>query len=117
MPESLALVINLSDREKAALQEVQAALRTLYGKRLRSIVLYGSKARGDASEESDIDLLAVIEGMGSRFQERRRIHVLTVPIDLKYGVLVSVLPVEAEFYESVKIHPFYRNVRSEGVAL
>lgn len=114
---SLEQIGTLSNQEKLALDEVVAGLRQLYGARLRSVILYGSKARGNAGEESDIDLLAIVDGITNRFQERRRINEVVVPVGLKYGVLISVLPVEAEFYESVKIHPFYRNVRAEGIAL
>ena len=117
MLTSLEKIGTLSAQEKLALDEVVIGLRKLYGPRLRSVILYGSKARGDGGAESDIDLLAVIDGLTRRFQERRRINEVIVPIDLKYGMLISVLPVEADFYEAVKVHPFYRNVRAEGIVL
>ena len=117
MLASLSNLTTLSEREKIALDEIVKALRAIYGSRLKSVILYGSKARGDAGEESDIDLLAVIDGITSRFQERRRINAVVVPIDLKYGLLFNVFPVERDFYESVKIHPFYRNVQAEGIPL
>jgi predicted nucleotidyltransferase len=117
MLASVEQLATLSDREKVALEAVVVALHHLYGPRLRRLILYGSKARGDATPESDIDILALIEDVNSRFEERRRINAVVVPIALKHNVLVSVLPVDAEFYESATIHPFYRNVRAEGILL
>nr|QNO51590.1 hypothetical protein FJOHDBIG_00039 [Methanosarcinales archaeon ANME-1 ERB6] len=45
---------------KEILRELRAELEKLYGDRLKNIILYGSWARGDATEDSDIDLLIVL---------------------------------------------------------
>lgn len=44
------------------LTDLRAALEELYGDRLVRLVLYGSQARGDAHDESDVDVLVVLEG-------------------------------------------------------
>jgi len=52
------------------ISEVLASLLKTYGGRLNSVVLYGSVARGTARENSDLDILAVIEGLSENFSER-----------------------------------------------
>ena len=44
------------------LQQCRTVLQTLYGKRLRGVVLYGACARGTEETESDIDLMVLLEG-------------------------------------------------------
>ena len=49
-------------RTKEAIKEFKKDVKKLYGNRLKHIILYGSYARGSATEDSDIDLLIVLEG-------------------------------------------------------
>jgi len=44
------------------LREFRKAVAKLYGRRLKNVILYGSWARGEATEDSDIDLLVVLRG-------------------------------------------------------
>ena len=56
----------------ATLGRFAAALRERFGERLCEVVLFGSRARGDAHEDSDVDVLVVIEGLS----EQERLAVL-----------------------------------------
>ena len=49
-------------KTKEAIEEFRKEIKKLYGNRLKHIILYGSYARGSATEDSDIDLLIVLEG-------------------------------------------------------
>jgi len=49
-------------KAKEAIEEFKREIKKLYGNRLKHIILYGSYARGSATEDSDIDLLIVLEG-------------------------------------------------------
>ena len=51
------------------LQRIKESLQTLYGPRFRGLVLYGSVARGDAEEDSDIDLLCLLDGAVNTVKE------------------------------------------------
>jgi len=96
------------------LKEFREEIENLYGKRLKSIILYGSWARGDATEESDIDVLIVLEGEVIPGKEIDRMIDIITEINLKHGVLVSVYPVSKEDYSTIN-SPLLINVRREGV--
>ncbi|MCK4394149.1 nucleotidyltransferase domain-containing protein, partial [Candidatus Bipolaricaulota bacterium] len=73
-----------------------------------------SWARGAATEESDIDLLIVLEGKIAPGREIDRMIDIITELNLKYGVLISVYPISAEDYLVVN-SPLLMNVRKEGV--
>jgi len=97
------------------IHEFHREVENLYQKRLKSIILYGSWARGKATEDSDIDLAVVLEGDCSAGREIDRMIDIITEINLKYGVLLSVYPVSEKDYTSVN-SPLLLNLRKEGVA-
>ncbi|MCK4581623.1 MAG: nucleotidyltransferase domain-containing protein [Dehalococcoidia bacterium] len=96
------------------LKDFRGEVKKLYGRKLKSIILYGSWARGAATEESDIDLLIVLEGKIAPGREIDRMIDIITELNLKYGVLISVYPISAEDYLVVN-SPLLMNVRKEGV--
>ena len=101
-------------RIKEILKEFREEIEELYGKRLKSIILYGSWARGDATEDSDIDVLIVLEGEVIPGKEIDRMIDIITDINLKHRVLISVYPISEKDYSSIN-SPLLINVRREGV--
>lgn len=58
------------------LTKTQQSLKTVYGEQLEKIVLFGSQGRGDATPESDIDILIVLKNSFNYSQESERISIL-----------------------------------------
>jgi len=81
---------------------------------VKNIVLYGSWVRGDATEESDIDLIIVLEGKVITGEEIDRIINIITDINLKCDVLISLYPVSEEDYSTVN-SPLLINERREGI--
>ncbi len=106
LPEDLA----------ALLRRLGEDLRELYGSRYRSLVLYGSYARGEADEGSDVDLLLLLEGEVNTTREISRSQDVTWPLSLETGYVLSVIPIGIEKYRRSK-QPFLWNARDEGVVL
>jgi predicted nucleotidyltransferase len=79
------------------------------------IVLYGSKARGNFTEESDIDLLFVTEHALPR-AVKFDISDAIYEAEVEYDVVVSAVFVTAQDF-STKSSPFLRRARSEGTAI
>ncbi len=55
------------------LKRFRAALDEMYGDRLERVVLFGSRARDDAREDSDYDVAVFLRGMADRWQEFDRL--------------------------------------------
>jgi len=85
--EELAGLRHLTGQEKAALSEFVARLRERYADEVALVMLFGSKVRGDFDEESDLDVLVVVESDGWRFH--REISFIGSRVSLDYDVNIS----------------------------
>jgi predicted nucleotidyltransferase len=96
------------------LTQCKRFLTQTYGAQLKGVVLYGSMARGEATPESDIDLLVLLDAPFDYFQELRRIVNLLYPAQLESDYLISAKPAALEAYERGQLQ-LYRNARREGL--
>lgn len=99
---------------KSILSEVKQELKKLYKNDLIDIILYGSYARGDHSENSDIDLLVILKSIETVGNEIDKIVDAIYDINLKYNTLISIVPITYKDYKSIN-SPLMLNVRQEGV--
>lgn len=99
---------------KTILSEVKIELKELYKDCLVDIILYGSYARGDYDENSDIDLLVILKHIHSPGKEADRIVDAIYDINLKYNTLISIVPVSYEDYKNIN-SPLLLNIIQEGV--
>jgi predicted nucleotidyltransferase len=97
------------------LAELSAQLRVRCGNRYRGLWLYGSQARGEAHAESDVDLLLLLDDTPQPTREIDLIADILADFNLRYGVLLSVIPVSEKTLKNAD-GPFWRNVRREGMA-
>ena len=99
------------------LSEVFERSRELFGSRLVNCYLYGSYARGDYDEESDVDILLTVDCSYDDIRKyRKSIAEIDSDISLDHNVTVCVTakPLE-QFNRYANISPFYQNVISEGI--
>ncbi len=99
---------------EAVLHDLHAGLDALYGERLVRLVLYGSHARGEATEESDVDVLAVLSGEVRPAAEIFQTSKLALDVGSEHDALVSIITVSEEAFEE-KRYAFLRNVHAEGI--
>jgi predicted nucleotidyltransferase len=96
--------------------ELRQELTKLYGDQLKKLILYGSQARGDANEDSDIDLMIVLTNLTSPGDEIFRMGKIKNQLDLKYDQLISIFPISEKDFSDKKT-PLLENIRREGISL
>ena len=104
---------NLSKNELKAITEYEKLLLENFPRRLRKIVLFGSKARGDSKGSSDIDLLVVLSKNGKNIK-RKAICLIHEPI-AKYLVDLSPIVVEEKFLQ--RWSPLLEHIMKDGITL
>ena len=88
---------------QALLSELKSRLGELYGERLKSLILFGSHARGDVRADSDVDVMVVLRGPVDAHAEIHRMVPTVVELELAWGTLLSVLPVaEIDYHRASK---------------
>jgi len=93
--------------------------RRILGDKLYAVKLYGSYARGDYDEESDIDVMIIADILPDERNEiRKKLFDYTYDLNLQYNVLLSVFIQDKDTYETYKgSYPFFKNIEQEGVDL
>ncbi|MBW2115627.1 MAG: nucleotidyltransferase domain-containing protein [Deltaproteobacteria bacterium] len=104
----------MDNREKHAVIEASKMLRERFP--VKKVVLFGSKARGDDDEESDIDLL-VLTSRPVSWDERKAINNALYEIQLRYDVIISTLITTAtEWNEGTfSVLPIHEEILDQGV--
>ena len=98
-------------------KKLRKALLFRYGENLSQIILFGSQARGDATSDSDIDVLVVLEdSVAEPFQEYRKWSDWITDELLESGELVNLVFTSRQRYDSVK-SPLYLNIQAEGILI
>jgi predicted nucleotidyltransferase len=103
-------------RLRRILEEYRSDLVSIFGDDLDLMVLYGSQARGESVEGSDIDVLCIMKKPFHYGDMINRTSQATARISLKHDVVISRSFVSVEAYKS-RQSPFLMNVHKEQVAL
>ena len=100
-------------------KRVVAAYRKAYGDDLEAINLYGSYARGDFDEDSDIDFAAIVkEDTLDISKKRNQVWDDTVRMDLELDVITSPMVISSKIFEEYKNEGgYYENIFKEGKRL
>ena len=102
------------DRTRQALSDLQIGVEKVYGKRSPRILVYGSQARHTAHSASDIDVALIFSDEIKPGQEIQRLSPILAELNLRYQVLVSVLPISLQDYQKAA-SPFLNNLQREGI--
>ena len=104
---------------KIVLDKVCDKAKSVFGDSLIAVKLYGSYARGDYDDESDIDIMVVVDkSIADISAYEKQFSDFAFDLTLEYRTLPSILLQDKVTYEKYKnIYPFFKNVEREGVDL
>lgn len=109
--------IKLPTLERKAINAFSRRLKKMLGKQLVSILLFGSKARGNVHEDSDTDIFILVKNKKNNVNDK--IAQVTADVLDDYGILLS--PVSYDLHEAemnIKMHSFFfEDVEREGIPI
>ena len=101
---------------KPILNEAKERLQKIYGERLRGLILYGSYARGDATEGSDIDLILLLDDISNPISELEKFSREIHQLDFLYDTVISIIPIAEGQYRRRRL-PLILNAIREGIPI
>lgn len=90
-------------------------LRRHFKNHIQRVILFGSRARGDFSEESDYDFILVFDEMTRDIQDK--LGELCLEMLLEHSMVISDFALTEEDLQRRRYEPFIMNVRKEGIVL
>jgi predicted nucleotidyltransferase len=97
------------------LRRYRAALDAMYGDELERVLLFGSRARGDARSDSDYDVAVFLKSLPDRWREFDRLAELRITFLDDTGAFFDTRPYSAAAYQQRT--PLMREIRRDGVEL
>lgn len=94
-------------------------VKKIYGERLRSVILYGSYARGDFRSDSDIDIMILVDLTDMEVEQfSQQLSWLTYDFNEEHNMDIKpITKSDKHFKKWLGVYPFYTNVQKEGVKL
>lgn len=105
------------EKIKAVVTQFTKEAEKIYGTDLRAVILYGSCARGDFANDSDIDIMILLDVAQEDICEaRKKIFDVSDQIDLEFDVVLApVIQSWGLYHQYMEVSRFYQNVEREGV--
>lgn len=112
-----AIIEVLAEREAEAADALSRRLSDVLGLSLKRLVLFGSKARGEGDEDSDIDILVIATREDG--PTRHTILRLGARVSLEYDVLFNLFPISQERWQRMAAigYPLYRSITRNGIEI
>lgn len=109
----------MSDSLSVLLEEYREGIAQILGKRLIRMVLYGSYARGDFKQDSDIDIMILADMLPEEISSYAdKVYDITYDFETKYGIEINPSVQSMQTYAQWKnVYPFFINIEKEGVAV
>lgn len=97
------------------LVRLRQSLNAVYGDRIERVVLFGSRARGDARDDSDYDVAVFLKQTAGLWEDLGRLAHITTDILFDTGAVISAKPFAARLYAEPS--PLMREIRTNGIDL
>ncbi len=104
-------------KKNQIIKRFKEAMQGFYGKRLDKIILYGSYAREDYNENSDIDFLVVLKDEKvNPYKEIVKVSNILHLLDLELDAFISFVPTSINDFKTLK-NMLFHNIKKEGVQI
>ncbi len=98
-------------------EELVKGLTEIFKKNISMIVLYGSMARNEATDESDIDIAILMKNQMD-YETKRQFVSWAAEMDIRYEKVFSIVDIQEDNMKKWgNVLPFYQNIRKEGIIL
>ncbi|KZX14966.1 nucleotidyltransferase domain-containing protein [Methanobrevibacter filiformis] len=101
------------DRKKIAIDFAES----LNHPEIKKIILFGSVARGDDTDESDIDILILTKERSDKFKIMDDVYSKVMENVYKHMEYISAKIIPINHYNNYKSNYFYKNVDEEGIVI
>ncbi|HEY9701846.1 MAG TPA: nucleotidyltransferase domain-containing protein [Allocoleopsis sp.] len=98
------------------LRQFEQKIKNIYQDNLSELILFGSQARGDAKQDSDIDVLIVLKETVKDEQKHQQVINLISDLCLEYELLISCVYVSKSQF-NIEKSPLLINIHKEGIRL
>lgn len=105
--------VQATRRREQAFDAFARRVKDALGDEVHEIILYGSTARGEATETSDVDVLIVLENNG-KSNQREVISTLAFEVGVEFDVAITYTIQSTERFDAAQTTPFLRNVLRDG---
>lgn len=109
--------MELNEQERKIIKIFKKKVEERYQGQISSIIVYGSKARGDATKDSDIDILVIVSDYDWRIGDEIRCIGYELDEEIGYTLSIQVLSIEHVDYLKKKNFRFIRNVQNYGIMI
>lgn len=103
------------------LNKIANEMQVIFGDKLKEVILFGSRARGDYEKDSDVDVMVLVDmDRYELIKYRNKVYEVSHKLDEEYNYefLIPIILQDAETFNKYKrASEFFRNVASEGVAI
>ena len=109
----------MSQQVNELLKHYTAEMQTIYGQHLKSVILYGSYARGDFKENSDIDIMILVDSTDEEITKKSH-TVSDITFNYNFDYDLKIMPIvknQEHFNRWLRAYPFYYNIKKEGIEL
>lgn len=98
-------------------EELIRGLTDIFQNNISMIILYGSMARNEATDESDVDVAIIVKDQMDKDTKSRFVN-WVADMDIRYERVFSIVDIqESNMMKWEKVLPFYQNIRREGIVL
>jgi predicted nucleotidyltransferase len=109
----------MSKRIHNLISQYLLEIQNIYGSHLKSVILYGSYARGDYTSDSDVDIMILVDLKDEEIDKYSdSLSELGFEYNVDYDIWMMPVVKNAEHFKYwASAYPFYKNVQEEGVTL